>query len=92
VSFQGQPEPLDEVIINILRSRDSVPTVRVRGGQVYVVYDIAWGYDMGDQYAHVTTNISPRVEDRPIDFFFTSEIERMVDPVTGSLLFEAESK
>ena len=54
------------------------------------MYDIAWGYDIGDQYAHVTSNVSPGVEGRQIDFFFTSDIERIIDPRTGTVIFNAE--
>jgi len=83
-------EPADTEIIDLLRSRDSQATeVRLRDGQICTVFDIAWGYDIGDQYAHVTSNVSPMVEDRSIDFFFTCEIEQIVDPETGLVIFEA---
>jgi len=88
VSSEGQPKPLDQVVISILRSRDSLPTeVWVEGGQTYVVYNIAWGYDIGDEYSHVTTNVSPPVEGRTIDFFLTNEIEEVIDPTTREVLW-----
>jgi hypothetical protein len=43
------------------------------------VRNIAWGYDIGDEFAHVTTNVSPAVEGASIDFFFTSEVRAVID-------------
>jgi len=43
------------------------------------VRNVAWGYDMGDEYAHVTTNISPDVEEASIDVFFTNEVRAVLD-------------
>jgi hypothetical protein len=81
---------LDEAIVDLLRSRDSLPTeIRIRDDKVFVAYDIAWGYDVGEEFAHVTTNISPGADGRSIDFFFTNDVERIVDPATGVVLFEA---
>jgi len=81
-------DPLDTEIIDLLRSRDSQPTeVHLRDGQILTVFDIAWGYDIGDQYAHVTSNVSPSVEGRSIDLFFTTEIEQIIDPESGTALF-----
>jgi hypothetical protein len=44
------------------------------------------GYDMGDDHAHVTTNISPEVAEATIDFFFTSEIQSISDLASGAPL------
>ena len=75
----------DRPIIDILRARDGVWTdVELKDGRVLKVLNIAWGYDEGDQYAHVTANVSPRPsEETSIDLFFTHEVRRMVDPQNG---------
>ncbi|MFF9351545.1 hypothetical protein [Streptomyces sp. NPDC014734] len=52
------------------------------------VFNIAWGYDLGDEYAHITTNISPDVDGESVDFFFTGSLAAIVDPASGSVLLE----
>ncbi len=44
---------------------------------------------MGDEFDHVTTNISPGPSDEhTVDFFFTSEVTRMEDEQSGRVLFD----
>ena len=47
------------------------------------VLNIAWGYDAGDSYAHITTNISPSVPGLETDFFFTAEVIAVLDAVAS---------
>ncbi len=43
------------MLIEILQQRDGLlTTVRLKVGTQHVVRDIAWGYDFGDEYAHIT--------------------------------------
>jgi hypothetical protein len=51
------------------------------------VFNIAWGYDMGDEYSHVTSNVSPAVEGSAVDWFFTNDVDHVLDPATGAILF-----
>jgi len=51
------------------------------------VRNIAWGYDEGDDWAHITSNISPAIEGAPIDFFSTRDVLRIDDSETGETLF-----
>ncbi len=84
-----QIERKDEAIIELLRARDGVATdVRLRDGRVCIAFNIAWGYDIGDDFAHVSTNVSPRAEGRDFDFFFTSEIDAITDPANGEVLYK----
>jgi hypothetical protein len=76
-----QPPALDEDLMKLLRDRDGVETVvMLRDGRRLVIYDIAWGYDIGDQWAHVTTNISPGREGAAVDLFWTSEVASVINP------------
>ena len=76
----------DKHIIDLLRGRDGAVTfVRMKTGDTYKVLNIAWGYDMEDSHAHVTTNISPALPDAPSDFFFTNEIES-IEGMNGQIL------
>lgn len=88
----GVPTARDQQILQVLRARDGHLTlVRLLSGDLLDVWDIAWGYDAGDRWAHVTTNISPGVEGRSSDFFFTYEVAELVDPdVTAPLLSPSE--
>lgn len=75
-----QPPPLDTALIDLLRERDGKRTTLITAdGSRLVVYNIAWGYDMGDEFAHVTTNISPKVERASVDFFFTHDVRDVLD-------------
>jgi hypothetical protein len=66
--------------------------VWLRNGRRVRVLNIAWGYDLGDPVAHVTTNISPSLAgaDLPVDFFRTDEVVRIVDPEDGAVWFDTD--
>lgn len=73
-SYEAGP-PLDEELIDVFVQHDGEPLeVRLSDGRRLIVHNIAWGYDAGDSYAHVTTNISPDVPGVSIDFFYTHEL------------------
>jgi len=80
-------EPADSEVVELLASRDGIPTlVTLNSGSQCTVHIIAWGYDVGDEYAHVTTNISPKIEGASIDLFFTSDIQSITDLASGETL------
>lgn len=84
-----QQTMMDKDIINVFKERDGIETsVELRNGKIYQVWNIAWGYDLGDSYAHITTNISPAIESAPIDFFYSSEIVRIIDRAKNQTLLE----
>ena len=86
-----QPGPRDESLLSLFGDRDGRTTrVILRDGRLLTVLNIAWGYDMGDEFAHVTTNVSPSVEGTSIDFFYTSDVETVSDPSSGDVLFTAQ--
>jgi hypothetical protein len=67
--------PLDGGLIRILVARDGAMTsVVLSSGRALSVFNIAWAYDEGESYAHVTTNVSPFIEGEPSDLFFTNEV------------------
>jgi hypothetical protein len=62
-------------LINLLVAHGGTPTlVCFLEGDNLIVHNIAWGYDLGDEYAHVTTNVSPSLPSAPIDFFITDGV------------------
>lgn len=82
------PEPRDADLVHLLNARDGIGTlVDVEDGGTFTVFNIAWGYDLGDEYAHITTNASPFVAGQPIDFFFTDKVAKVRDASTGSVLY-----
>jgi hypothetical protein len=86
IEQRKQPEPADEAMIALLVARDGPEiTVKLADSRVRRVLNIAWGYDMGDEYAHLTTNCSPFSNDHPIDFFFTDEVEEIADGRNGDV-------
>lgn len=73
----------------ILKHRDAIPTtVELCDGRVLLVYNIAWGQDIGDAEYHVTTNISPSLDGATIDLFWTHEVLRIFDPMSGQVLLQ----
>ena len=78
----------DVALINKLIERDGIATVAVfEGGEEAVIFNIAWGYDLGDEFAHITTNISPVIEGASVDSFFTCELTALLDDETRTPLF-----
>ncbi len=87
--------PKDDLrIIELLNERNGIPTnVHLVDGVVRHVIDIGWGYDQDDPYAHVSTNVSPGVEDTesfPFDFFFTYSVAKITDPESGETLLQID--
>jgi hypothetical protein len=65
--------------------------VHLRSGQTCLVWDIAWGFDLGEDVAHITTNISPGPGvECAVDFFHADEILRIEDEENGAILLEDE--
>ena len=88
---QSDIPPRDSAVIQLFKDRDGMPTlVALPDGVILTVHNIGWGYDIGDSYAHVSTNVSPTVEGSSFDILFTDEIARMTDPA-GQVLYENPS-
>lgn len=86
VTFTGKKD-LDAEVIALLVERDGMPTVvRLVDGRTVTVWNVAGGYDLGDEYAHVTSNCSPYVDQHSVDFFYTSEVVEIRDRDGGSVL------
>jgi hypothetical protein len=83
-------KPAHATALDILKQRNGEPSdVTLTSGRVVRVYNIAWGYDLGDPVAYITTNISPVPQiDHTSDFFFANEIAQIVDPDNGAVWFE----
>jgi hypothetical protein len=70
-----------------LQGRDGVLTeVELSNGSVLRVWNIACGYDAGDSWAHVSTNVSPDVPGEHFDFFFTQDVRSVRAPESGDVL------
>jgi len=57
-------------------------------GEALDVWDVTYGRDLGDTFDHLTANIRPQHDHRPIHFFFTSEVASIAD-TDGEVLFTA---
>ncbi len=81
----------DNEIIRVLESQDGKWTaIEMKDGKCYRAMNIVFGYDIGDEWAHVTTNISPNIEGADIDFFFTSEVAFLRDEESNDVLFQSQ--
>ena len=75
--------PKDTGLIKVLVKRDGEPTLAVlKDGRELKIWNIAWGYDLGEAYAHVTTNISPNIDGQTVDVFETHEVVALLHPET----------
>jgi hypothetical protein len=83
----AEPDPRDREVLALLQRRDgSLTEVLLIDGRGLRVWNIAWGYDAGASWAHITTNISPDAEGEAVDFFFTHEVEAIRAPDLGLVL------
>ncbi|QIL90515.1 hypothetical protein GNX18_12670 [Microbulbifer sp. SH-1] len=81
------------LIVKMLEKRcGQLTLVHLENGELLNVNDIAWGYDMGDDFAHITTNISPPQEGVEVNFFYVNEVSKLLDPGTGKTIHEPESQ
>ena len=81
----------DEHIIKIFKTTDQIEKmVFLDNNSVLTVWNIAWGYDIGDEFAHITTNISPEIKNSDIDYFYTNEIQKIEDLTNGKILYDRE--
>jgi len=79
------------LIVPLLQARDGRNTaLKLSGQRALEVYNIAWGEDLGDDFDHLTTNISPEVDGATVDLFFTDEVVSVIDPANGAVLWEAD--
>ena len=66
----GEPDPRDVQVLAVLQARDGVLTeVAHVNGRRLRVWNIAWGYDEADCFAHITSNCSPFIEGEALDVF-----------------------
>lgn len=56
------------------------------------MFNIAWGQDIGDDYEHITANISPLLEIATVAFFFTDNVATITDPESGTVLWQADGE
>lgn len=81
----------DKHIIEIFLTTDQIEKiVHLDNNSLLIVWNIAWGYDVGDEYAHITTNISPEITNCGIDFFYTNEIQKIEIRTNGKTLYDRE--
>lgn len=78
----------------LIHRRGQWSLVFLRDGRTSLVFDIAWGFDLGEEIAHITTNVSPGPRKEPdpafpviVEFFTADDILRIEDLDTGTALF-----
>ncbi len=79
----------DYEIIKLFKAFDQKPLeVVLDNNRSHTVFNIAWGYDIGDEFAHITTNISPAPQNQhTIDFFYSNDIEKIKNPESNEILY-----
>ncbi|SFF62774.1 hypothetical protein [Blastococcus tunisiensis] len=83
----GEPTARDLEVLGLLQGRDGLPAdVELSDGRRCKVWNVAWGYDAGECWAHITTNISPDVNGEEIDFFLANEVDVIRVPESGEIL------
>ncbi len=75
-------------IAGLLADRQGIPTdVRLRDGTLHRVINSSIGRDIGEDWEHVLTNVTPVVEMAPKAWFLTSEVVTVSDPDTSQVLW-----
>jgi len=81
-------EYLDINIIDLFKQNDGkLLLITLENNDLIRIWNIAWSYDIGDEYVHVTTNISPEKENESVEYFFTNEIMKISDS-DGKILYQ----
>lgn len=79
----------DKILIETIRSQDGHELIiQLINGEIKTVWNIAWGYDNGDDFAHITTNISPAIKGASIDIFYSYDIARIIKVENNSTIYE----
>ena len=76
-------------LVRTLEARGGKLTlVELSDGRVLRAFNSAYGRDLGEEWEHATFNCSPALDGEAIEFVRTSTIVRLIDPVTGELLYQ----
>ncbi len=79
----------DNKIIKLFKENDSkLLEIELENEKVLKVWNIAWGYDLKDEFAHITSNISPKIEDSQIDIFYTNDIVKIFDFNSKEIIYK----
>jgi len=77
------------LVIPLLSERSGrETTVILSENRRLTVSNIILGDDLDDPFEHITSNISPPVDNATVELFFTDEVARIIDPTTGERLWE----
>ncbi|MET4684866.1 hypothetical protein [Brevundimonas faecalis] len=75
-------------LVNLLKARGGQLTLLVlTDGRTLRAFNSAYGRDMGDEWEHTTLNVSPDVNGEEIEFVWTSDVVRAIDPQTSAILY-----
>lgn len=86
--MMAQGRPKDAALIALLAGREGLLTIAgLTGGTTLRFRSIAWGYDPGDEYAHVTANPGAAGEGLGPRMFYTHELTGLWDGETERPLF-----
>ncbi len=81
-------------IVKILKDRDGIWTkIILKDGREIETLNIVWGYDLGDEYAHITTNISPESKEQieyDIIFFYSNEVAKLTNPIDDTIIYQVD--
>jgi PAS domain-containing protein len=56
-------------------------------GTQIVAHNSAWGRDFGDEWEHLSLNVSPEIVDIDFEFVSAREIAEAVDTASGEVLY-----
>ncbi|ESY39083.1 hypothetical protein NKK48_12000 [Mesorhizobium sp. C386A] len=78
-----------EYVIKLLVSRNgSNSLVTLTSGTTHRVLNIVYGRDLGEQFDHISTNVTPPQEGLESDFFYASEVQEIAAE-DGVVLFRS---
>lgn len=79
----------DKILIETITDLDGHELiVYLKNGEIKKVWNIGWGYDEGDDYAHIITNASPFINGASIDVFFSNDIARIIKMENNETIYK----
>jgi len=75
-------------LVKLLLERTGIPTtLHLEDGAHIVAHNCAWGRDFGNDWEHLSLNVSPEIEGVAFEVVSGGEVAEIIDPASGEVLY-----
>lgn len=75
-------------LLRVLLGRVGVPTTLcLENGATATTRNCAWGRDVGDDWEHLSLNISPAMRPTKFGLLSARDVVRVIDPASGDVIY-----